>query len=149
MPARTHQAPWHCHEAQWCPSSTRHDPFDSMIEEAKPEWPHPRRLCMSRSVAPSCNVWAMGGQQGTCKVESCPAVEVAAHKLAQVDAGGLLVEPVHQPARLVRHQDRLVLYSHALVRYARKIPAEVDRRLDVTISSPLQVVQLQLLPCLA
>ncbi len=60
----------------------------------------------------------------TCEVEARPAAQVAAHELAQVEGGGLLVEPVYQPPRLVRHQDGLVLRPHALIRYARKIPAQ-------------------------
>lgn len=42
-----------------------------------------------------------------CKVHARAAAQVPAHERAQVVAAGLLVQPVRQPARLVRHQQRL------------------------------------------
>ena len=51
------------------------------------------------------------------------AAQVPTHELAQVGRAGALVEPVGQPARLVRDQHRLVAGAHALVRHPRKVPA--------------------------
>jgi hypothetical protein len=57
-------------------------------------------------------------------VDAGTAAEVAPNKLAQVVAAGLLVEPVRQPAWLMRNQYRLVVHPHALVRYPSKVPAQ-------------------------
>ena len=61
----------------------------------------------------------------TCQVEARAAAQVPTHELAQVEASSsLFMEPVLQPARLVRHQDGLVLRTHALICYPSKIPAQ-------------------------
>ena len=61
--------------------------------------------------------------KSTCQMHARPPAEVAPHQLAQVVAAHLVPEPVCQPARLVGHQDALVLWPHALICYARKVPA--------------------------
>ena len=61
--------------------------------------------------------------ESTCQMHACPPAEMTPHQLTQVVAAHLIPEPVRQPARLVGHKDALVLGPHALICYARKVPA--------------------------
>ena len=59
-----------------------------------------------------------------CKVDAGTAPEVPAHKLPQVGGSCLGPEPVHEPARLVGHQDDLIFWSHAFLCQPCEVPAE-------------------------
>lgn len=63
----------------------------------------------------------------TCQVDACPAFQVAAHQLPKVVAGHLVPEPVCKPPGLVRDEDGLVLWAHALVSDASEVPGAPER----------------------
>ena len=58
----------------------------------------------------------------TCQMHSRAPSKVPSDQLPEVVSGRLLPEPVHEPARLVSHQDHLVLWAHPLLSNPGKVP---------------------------
>ena len=64
-------------------------------------------------------------------------------KLSQVVSGSLLPEPVHEPARLMSHQNNLIIRAHSFFSYPGKIPAKqlwlLSHMLAVAPLSPVKI----------